>query len=52
MDNQYQLELEQALADFTAKVEKAKKDYNQKIDVILKKIDALKIAQIKKKLNI
>mgnify|MGYP001606403276 FL=1 len=52
MDNKYQLELQQALADFTAKVEKAKGDYNKKIDDILQKIDALKIAQVKKKLNI
>ena len=52
MNDKYQKELEKAFNDFLAKVNLAKKDYNRKIDGILKKIDELKIAKVKKNLNI
>lgn len=52
MNDKYQMELAKALTDFTNKVDQAKKDYNKKIDAILQKIDAIKISQVKRKLNI
>lgn len=52
MSDKYKLELEKAFDDFTTKVNQAKKDYNKKIDDILIKIDEMKIAKVKKKLNI
>jgi len=52
MDHNYQKELQAAFDDFLAKVNEAKKVYNQKMDDILKEIDELKIAKIKKNLNI
>ncbi|MDO8669389.1 MAG: hypothetical protein Q7K65_03800 [Candidatus Buchananbacteria bacterium] len=50
--NQAKNELQKAYDEFIIKVEQAKKDYNQKIDGILKKIDELKISKVKRKLNI
>lgn len=52
MDKNYKKELERALADFVSKVDTAKKNYNQRIDLILKKIDQMKLDQVKRKLNI
>ncbi|HLD28366.1 MAG TPA: hypothetical protein VJB67_02040 [Patescibacteria group bacterium] len=43
--------LDEAYKKFTVDVAKAKQKYNQKIDAILKKIDAIKIKQIKKNIK-
>jgi len=51
-EEQSKIELEKIYQEFTAKVEEAKKNYHQKIDEILAKIDEMKIAQVKKNLNI
>lgn len=52
VENQAKIELEKAYGEFLAQVEEAKKSYHQKIDEILKKIDEMKIGQVKKNLNI
>ena len=51
MSDKHQKELTKAFKDFLAKVNLAKKDYNRKIDGILRKIDELKIAKVKKKIR-
>ena len=51
-EDKYQIELQQAYSEFIIKVEEAKENYQQKIDEILENIDELKLAQVKKNLNI
>ncbi len=51
-EDKYKIELEQAYHEFKAKVTEAKKEYHFQIDEILKNIDSMKVAQIKKNLDI
>lgn len=52
MTEKQQQQLEELMNEYVSSLDKIRKDYRQKIEKILDDIDAIKLEQIKRKLNL